>query len=50
VRLCVADMLQDVKQKVFNHAITAVSNTDNSDKELFAFMLSVGDDLPDKFV
>jgi len=41
-RLCVADMPQDVKQKVFDHALTAVFDFNSSDEELFAFISSVG--------
>jgi hypothetical protein len=48
-RLCVADMPQDVKQKVFDHALTAVIDSDNPDEEMFAFILNVGHDPPGEF-
>jgi hypothetical protein len=47
-RLCVADMPQDVKQKVFDHALTTV-DPDNPDEELFAFTSSIGCDSPGEF-
>lgn len=45
-RLCVADMPQDIKQKVFDHALTAVVDPDNPDDELFAY---IGHDPPGEF-
>ena len=48
-RLCVADMPQDIKQKVFDHALTAVIDPD-PDEELYAYIApSVGHDPPGEF-
>jgi hypothetical protein len=44
-RLCVADMPQEVKQKIFDHALTVV-DSNHPDDELFAF---VGHDPPGEF-
>ena len=48
-RLCVADMPQDIKQKVFDHALTTVIDPD-PDEELYAYIApSVGHDPPGEF-
>ena len=47
-RLCVADMPQDVKQKIFDHALTVI-DSDNPSDELFAFVSSFGHDPPGEF-
>ena len=42
-------MLQDIKQKVFDHALTAVVDPD-PDEELYAYIApSVGHDPPGEF-
>jgi hypothetical protein len=48
-KLCIADMPQDVKQKIFDHALTSVIHYTDHDEELFAFLSSVGHDPPGDF-
>jgi hypothetical protein len=45
-RNCVADMPEEVKQKVINHALVADTNPDVTSPELFAFVSDAGDDPP----
>jgi len=46
VRNCVADMPEEVKQKVINHALVADTDPDATSPELFTFVSDAGDDPP----
>ena len=45
-RNCVADMPEEVKQKVINHALVTDTDLDATSPELFAFVSDAGDDPP----
>jgi hypothetical protein len=45
-RNCVADMLEEVKRKVIDHALVADTDLDVTSPELLAFVFDAGDDPP----
>jgi hypothetical protein len=45
-RNCVADMPEEVKQKVIDHALVADTDPDATSPKLFTFVSDTGDDPP----